>query len=368
MAGASGAPTQGNAGSNVFSVPTQMQNQQVGTLLGGNNSQPLNQSNLQSQLTNNPSNVGNLNQSQGQVPLGGKGVGMMQPQQTAMGTPIIYGNTYLPQSQTVANRPAPVINTISYDGGGGGDSGAFANGTTSVSGYAYGTTSVENYAKGTTGVDEDDPWNWTTKEQVAPLVASIKPSEAVTPQAMPDKTEQFLGQQAMGIGTNAAAKGIEAAYKAYNAPLTTQAVSSLGTTASGAPVALGNVGALTAPAASAMPTAVGAMATPMTGALVPASGLGSVAGAGTGLAAGSAAPIGAGIGSSIGTGLAAAEGATLAGAGTAAATGAAATGAGAAGLGGALGAGGSAAMAALASNPVGWVIGAGLLAKKLKIF
>jgi len=363
MAGASGAPTQGNAGSNVFSVPTQMQNQQVGTLLGGNNSQPLNQSNLQSQLTNNSSNVGNLNQSQGQVPLGGKGVGMMQPQQTAMGTPIVYGNTYLPQSQAVVNRPvitpSPVYTPNFYEA---------ADGTTSVPEYAYGTTSVANYAKGTTGVDEDDPWNWTTKEQVAPLVASIKPSEAVTPQAMPDKTEQFLGQQAMGIGTNAAAKGIEAAYKAYNAPLTTQAVSSLGTTASGAPVALGNVGALTAPAASAMPTAVGAMATPMTGALVPASGLGSVAGAGTGLAAGSVAPIGAGIGSSIGTGLAAAEGATLAGAGTAAATGAAATGAGAAGLGGALGAGGSAAMAALASNPGGWVIGAGLLAKKLKIF
>ena len=34
----------------------------------------------------------------------------------------------------------------------------------------------------------------------------------------------------------------------------------------------------------------------------------------------------------------------------------------------ALGAGGTAMMGALASNPIGWVIGAGLLAKKLKLF
>jgi hypothetical protein len=282
---------------------------------------------------------------------GGKGAGPMQPQKTAMGTPIVYGNVYSNSNQpfnpspnspsitnpTVTEKPYDVLQDPSFY--------MAADGTTSVPGYAMGTTGV------------DDPWDWSNKAPVAPLAVTIKPSEAVIPQVVPDQTEQQLGQMAMGMGTNAAAKGIDAAYKAYNAPLTTQAVGSMGTTASGAPVALTNIGALSAPAASSMPTAIGAMSTPMSGALLPASGLGSVAGAGTGIAAGSAAPIGATIGSSLGTGLAAAEGATLAGAGTAAA------GTGAAGLGSALGAGGSAALAAL--GPVGATIAAGLVLKKI---
>ena len=49
-----------------------------------------------------------------------------------------------------------------------------------------------------------------------------------------------------------------------------------------------------------------------------------------------------------------------------AAEGAAAAGAGS--LAGAVGAGSTAMMGALASNPIGWAIGAGLLAKKLKLF
>jgi hypothetical protein len=207
---------------------------------------------------------------------------------------------------------------------------------------ADGTTSVPGYAKGTTEVE--DPWDWSNKAPVAPLAVTIKPSEAVIPQVVPDQTEQQLGQMATGMATNAAAKGIDAAYKAYNAPLTTQAVGSMGTTASGAPIALANMGA-TAPASSSLLT----LSAPA-----------SIGGAGTGIAAGSAAPIGATIGSSLGTGIAAAEGATLAGAGTAAGT--AATGA----ASGAALAGGEAALAAL--GPVGMVIGGALLAKKLGIF
>jgi len=272
---------------------------------------------------------------------GGKGAGPMQPQKTAMGTPIVYGNVYSSETPTsISNQATPSApvedNSFMY---------AAADGTTSVPGYAYGTTNVSGYAKGTTEVE--DPWDWANKAPVAPLAVTIKPSEAVIPQVVPDQTEQQLGQMSMGMATNAAAKGIDAAYKAYNAPLTTQAVGSIGKTASGAPVALTNMGA-------------SATAAPASSGLLTLSAPASIGGAGTGIAAGSAAPIGATLGSSLGTGMAAAEGATLAGAGTAAGT--AATGA----ASGAALAGGEAALAAL--GPVGMVIGGALLAKKLGIF
>jgi hypothetical protein len=293
---------------------------------------------------------------------GGKGAGPMQPQKTAMGTPIVYGNVYSNSNQPFNPQPNipsttnPSVTEKPYDVLQDPQFYAAADGTTSVPAYAYGTTNVSGYARGT--VDVEDPWDWSKSQPMTvPMAATIKPSEAVIPQVVPDQTEQFLGQQAMGMGVNAAAKGIDAAYKAYNAPMTTQAIGSMGTTASGAPVALTNVGALSAPAASSMPTVMGAMTTPMSGALAPVSGLGSAAGAGTGIAAGSAAPIGAGLGASLGTGAAAAEGAALASAGTGAATGAAS---------GAALAGGEAALAAL--GPVGMVIGGALLAKKLGIF
>lgn len=270
---------------------------------------------------------------------GGKGAGNMRPQKTAMGTPIVYGNTYLPQSSLVANNPVSANTTIvdNSTNNGSGDGGSFANGTTSVPGYAYGTTSVANYAKGTPDVDEDDPWNWTKKEQVAPLAVTIKPSEAVIPQVVPDQTEQYLGNQATAMGTNAAAKGIEAAYKAYNAPLTTNAIGTMGTTASGAPVALTNAGALSAPAS----TSLYALNAPAT-----------IGGAVQGVGAASAAPIGAGLGASLPA--VAAEGAGMAAAGSSAAASGAAM------------AGGEAALAAM--GPVGMVIGGALLAKKLGIF
>jgi hypothetical protein len=361
MAGSSGTPTQGNTGSNVFAVPTQMQNQQMGTLLS-TTPQTTTPTTQPSTLPNQQQNTSDITN----MLAGGKGGGMMKPQQTAMGTPIIYGNTYLPQSQTVANTPVPAVDTNTnygnYDGG-------FADGTMSVPGYAYGTKSVAGYARGTMGVDEDDPWNWTQAQQVAPLAATIKPSEAVIPQAVPDPTEQYLGQQATAIGTNAAAKGIDAAYKAYNAPLTTNAITSMGTTASNAPVALTNVGAMTAPAASAMPTAVGAMTAPISASLAPASGLGFSTGAG-GAATGLVAPASSVIPTVIGAGGTAAPlGSALAGLSTGAAVAPVATTAGAAatpiGLAGAGAMGGEAMLAAL--GPVGMVIGGALLAKKLGI-
>ena len=346
MAGELGTPTQGNTGANVFAVPTQAQNQTTGT--------PTQNAMQTGPTTNQTSSLNNLIQNQNVA--GGKGGGMMQPQKTAMGTPITYGNTYLPQSQTVANTPAPVVDTNinygSYDGGGGGGDGGFADGTTSVPGYAYGSTSVAGYAQGTMGADEDDPWNWTKKEQVAPLAASIKPSEAVIPQAVPDATEQYLGQQATAMGTNAAAKGIDAAYKAYNAPLTTNAISTMGTTASGAPVALTNAGALSAPASTSLyalnaPATIGGAVqgvAPTASSLIP-----TVVGAGE-----VAAPLGSTL-AGLSTGAAVAPVATTAG--TAATT----TSLGTAGL-----AGGEAALAAM--GPVGMVIGGALLAKKLGIF
>lgn len=256
---------------------------------------------------------------------GGKGAGPMQPQRTAMGTPITYGNVYSqagsPSSNSITSKITSAPEVLEA-----------ADGTTSVPGYANGTEEV------------DDPWNWSKKEQVAPLAVTIKPSQDVAPAPLvvKDPTEQFLGQQALGMGTNAAAKGIDAAYKAYNAPLTTQAVSSLGTTASGAPVALTNAGALSAPASTSMY----ALSAPA-----------SIGGAGTGIAAGSAAP----IGSSIGAGLiGGAEGAALATGASTAATGATAA--------SALGAGGSAMMTALSATPALPIVAGLFAAKKLGIF
>jgi hypothetical protein len=342
MAGTSGTPTQGNPGSNVFTVPTQMQNQQMGTLLSTTpqTTTPTTQTSTLPNQQQNTSDIAN-------VLAGGKGGGMMKPQQTAMGTPIIYGNTYLPQSQTVANTPALVNTNSGYN-----DAGGFEDGTMSVPGYAYGTESVAGYARGTKNVDEDDPWNWTEAQQVAPSAALIKPSEAVIPQAVPDETEQYLGQQATAMGTNAAAKGIDAAYKAYNAPLTTNAITSMGTTASGAPVALTNAGALASPASTGMyalnaPASIGGAVQGV--APVASSVLPTVASAG-----GTAAPLGSAL-AGLSTGAAVAPVATTVG-----------TAATPIGLAGAGAMGGEAMLAAM--GPVGMVIGGALLAKKLGIF
>ena len=282
---------------------------------------------------------------------GGKGGGGMQPQKTAMGTPIVYGKSYLPNPVSgQPNAGVPVTPTYdpASDGGGFADGTmsvpAYAYGSMSVPAYAYGTESVAGYARGTMSVD-DDPWSWTNQQPMsAPSSAKIEPSNEQPGGRVADPVHQQLGSMAMSKGIDATEKGINAAYQAYNAPLATNAIGSIGTTTAGVPVALSNVGSVVAPSAVTL-------ATPVTGALAPAGGLGLstlAGGAGTGLAAGSAAPIGAGLGTALGT---------VAPAATTAAT--------TAGLGSALGAGGTAMMGALASNPVGWAIGAGLLAKEI---
>jgi hypothetical protein len=242
---------------------------------------------------------------------GGKGAGPMQPQRTAMGTPIVYGNVYSNSNQPFNPSPTnnPTVNEPPVDP----NIMVAADGTTSVPAYAYGTTNVSGYAGGT--VDVEDPWGWTKSQPMtAPMSADIKPSTEQALGRMPDRTEQQLASMAMGKGIDAADKGITAGYNAYKmaGPLAeAQAVSQAAAT----DMALGGMGGTAGAAALTEAAATGA-------ALAEGGAAASALGAGTG----------------------------------------------AAGLGGALGAGGSAAMAALASNPVGWAIGAGLLAKKLKIF
>jgi len=206
---------------------------------------------------------------------GGKGGG--RPTQTAMGTPITYGKSYI--NNLSRDYVAPLAKeTVVTDGGGGGDGvsvGGGTSGTTSgvtdgntansitglaapannsiavsdaisdaanvaaaVSadagddgdgdgtagaatsgspGWANGTTSVPGYYNGTMGVD-DDPWAWTRSQPVAaPLAAEIKPSTEQALGRMPDRTEQQLSSMLMGKGVDAATKGIDTAYKAYNA-------------------------------------------------------------------------------------------------------------------------------------------------------
>jgi len=249
---------------------------------------------------------------------GGKGAGPMQPQRTAMGTPIVYGNVYSNSNQPFNPSPnlpsfpstnSPTVNEPPVDP----NILVAADGTTNVPAYAYGTTSVPGYAGGT--VEIEDPWGWTKLQPVvAPMAAEIRPSTEQALGRVPDQTQQQLASMAMTKGVEAADKGITAGYNAYKmaGPLAeAQAVSQAAAT----DMALGGMGGSAGAAA-----------------------LTNAATTGAALAEGGAAASALGAGS------------------------------GAAGLGGALGAGGSAAMAALASNPVGWAIGAGLLAKKLKIF
>jgi len=200
---------------------------------------------------------------------GGKGGGGMQPQKTAMGTPIVYGKSYLPNpvsGQPNAGVPVTPTYDTSMDGGGGGGDGGFANGTMSVPAYAYGamsvpayaygTESVASYARGTMEVD-DDPWSWTNQQPIAaPLSADIKPSTDQPPPRMPDATEQQLGSLAMSKGIDATTKGIDTAYKAYgaSAPLAAMPVAE----AAAADLALGGLGGTAGATALQGATATGA--------------------------------------------------------------------------------------------------------------
>jgi hypothetical protein len=177
-----------------------------------------------------------------------------------------------------------------------------------------------------------DPWSWVDQQKPsAPLAAQIQPSapEQVSPlyvQPEQDPMEQQLQSMAMGKGVEAVGKGLDTGYKAYQAG---QAASAM------APLSANAVIGSAAPAMSVAPV----IATPATAAL-------------TGTAAASGAPLLAAA-----PAMSTAAGAALGAGGTAAAAPLAT---------GAAMAGGEAALAAL--GPVGWAIGAGLLAKKLGIF
>lgn len=180
---------------------------------------------------------------------GGKGAGNMQPQKTAMGTPIVYGNVYSQQPTPTVNPPTITptpVNPPSYEIRDG-----FADGTMSVPGYAYGTTGID-----------DDPWAWTKMQPMsAPMSADIKPSNEQALGRVPDKLEQQLSSMAMGRGVDAATKGIDTAYKAYgaSAPLAAMPVAE----AAAADLALGGLGgtagasALTAGAGASGAAALG---------------------------------------------------------------------------------------------------------------
>lgn len=171
-------------------------------------------------------------------------------------------------------------------------------------------------------------WDWTdAKPPVAPLSASLKPSDPVVP-TYTDTTGPTTKMAQAGV-TNATAKGLEAGYKAYTA-----AANPVG------PLGAEQLGASFAKDMAAQ--GVASTAAPLAAETVAAS----------------AVPIAAET---------AAIGASTAAAGTAAAgTAAAGTAAASTAAGAGLAAGGQAALAAM--GPIGWAIGAGLLAKKLGIF
>jgi len=267
-----------------------------------------------------PQNMGSSGGSKGTgQPTVGYGAGSSV---TPMGTPIVQGKSYL-SSNNFSTSPQNPANMVQEP-----EVLQAANGTTNVQ--------PKYYEDGTTGVD--DPWAWVSQQKpVAPLAATIQPSQEQPSGGAP---QDPLTQMAEAGAINATAKGMEAGFKAYGAPLS-QTAQAAGTLGQGATLA--NAGAV--------PLAAGEAASMY--ALTPTLAAAPIGGAGLGLGTGAASGIGAGLG---------------AGAGTAAATGTAAAGTGAAtaGLGAAGAAGGQAALAAM--GPVGWAIGAGLLAKKMGIF
>jgi hypothetical protein len=182
---------------------------------------------------------------------------------------------------------------------------------------------------------DQDPWAWANQQkQVAPLSASIQPAQDQAPGVLYEQPSQ-LEQMAVAKGTQAGEKAVTAGWDAYKAANVAQSV---------APLSAGNVLGTAAPAMSFAPAATtaateGLMASGVTGLAAP---LASTAATGAGIL-GTEAAVGSALAS---TAAPIAAGTTAAGAG--------------------LGAAGSAGLAAL--GPVGLLIGAGLLAKKLKLF
>jgi hypothetical protein len=180
--------------------------------------------------------------------------------------------------------------------------------------------------------EQDDPWAWMNQQKpVAPLAAAIAPSQEQAPPSTvkPDTS----GQQLAYMATPVIDQAIIGGYKGYQAANTAAAASQ----AAMAPLSANAATGVAAPAMSVAP----AMATPAAAALTEAGLM-------------TAAPA-----------MSTAAGTALGAGGTAAAAPLAATGAvGAAGAGAM--AGGQAALAAM--GPVGWAIGAGLLAKQFGLF
>jgi hypothetical protein len=175
----------------------------------------------------------------------------------------------------------------------------------------------------------EDPWAWAEAKKVTgPLGGQIQPSQEQPGAPLQTPQDPLVGMAQMGA-VNATAKGLEAGYKDYAKTAALQSGE-----AAMAPLSANAVIGTAAPAMSVAPAMAAPAATALTeaGLLTAAPAMSTAAGAalGAGGTAAAAAPLATG----------AASGAALAG--------------------------GEAALAAM--GPVGWAIGAGLLAHKLGIF
>jgi hypothetical protein len=195
----------------------------------------------------------------------------------------------------------------------------------------------------------DDPWSWTeTKRPVAPLAASIQPAQEPVPGVVynpQDGTEKQLQNTFMDKASKAGEKAFDAGVKAYKDTALTQSIGQ-----SVAPLSANSVLGVPAPAMSLAPAATTAATEGLIASGIPglAAPLASTTATGAGIL---------GTEAAVGGALASTAAPAAAAAGTAGATGA---------LGAGLGAGASAGLAAL--GPIGLLLGAGLLAKKLKLF
>jgi hypothetical protein len=190
----------------------------------------------------------------------------------------------------------------------------------------------------------EDPWSWTeAKRPVAPLAATIQPAQDQAPAPLQQQPGQ-LEQMATSNLTKAGEKAFDAGVKAYKDAALTQSIGQ-----AVAPLSANSVLGVSAPAMSLAPATTTAVTEGLIASGIPglAAPLASTTATGAGIL-GTEAALGGALASTA---------APAAAAGTAGATGA---------LGAGLGAGATAGLAAL--GPIGLLIGAGLLAKKLKLF
>jgi hypothetical protein len=185
-------------------------------------------------------------------------------------------------------------------------------------------------------IDQEDPWSWMNQQKpVAPLAATIQPSQEQSPAPIVTPADTS-DQQLLHMATPIIDQSIIGGYKGYQAAQAANAAAA--SQAAMAPLSANTVIGTAAPAMSVAPV----IATPATAALTSAGVTGLTAPA-----------------------MSTAAGAALGAGGTAAAAPLAA-GLGTAGAGAGAMAGAQAGLAAM--GPVGWAIGAGLLAKKFGLF